>query len=167
MFPISTGRMMPVMPAASPRRESPRASWPARRSSTMLEMLLCSMFTLLPDYLYRRYVQGKRFGKEITFYSVWFELRWGITGCLILTVALITTVFYNHPSTSNVTLFFRTVPILPETNGRVAEIFVGISGPVAKGAPIFRLDSSKQEAAFESARRKIAEVEAQMLVARS
>lgn len=135
----------------------------------MFEMLLCSLVTLLPDYLYRRYVQGKRFGKEITFYSVWFELRWGITGCLILTVALITTVFYNHPSTSSVTLFFRTVPILPETSGRVAEIFVGGSGSgaVAKGAPIFRLDSSKQVTAVESARRKIVEVDAQMLVARA
>jgi multidrug resistance efflux pump len=133
----------------------------------MLEMLLCSLFTLLPDYLYRRYVQGKRIGKEITFYSVWFELRWGITGCLILTVLLITTVFYNHPSTTNVTLFFRTVPILPETNGRVAEVNLGISGPVTKGDQIFRLDSSKQEAAVESARRKITEVEAQMLVARA
>src|SRR6187200_2143116 len=149
MFPISTGRMMPVMPAASPRRESPRASWPARRSSTMLEMLLCSMFTLLPDYLYRRYVQGKRFGKEITLYSVWFELRWGITGCLILTVLLITTVFYNHPSTTNVTLFYRTVPIVPETIGRVAEVNVGFNESVKKGAPLFRLDSSKQEAAVE------------------
>jgi hypothetical protein len=39
------------------------------------ETLLCSLVTLLPDYLYRRYVQGKRLGKEITFYSVWFELR--------------------------------------------------------------------------------------------
>ncbi|HEX3339516.1 MAG TPA: HlyD family secretion protein [Pseudolabrys sp.] len=133
----------------------------------MLEMLLCSLVTLLPDYLYRRYVQGKRFGREITFYSFWFELRWGITGCLILTVLLITTVFYNHPSTTNVTLFFRTIPILPETNGRVAEVHLGVSGPVTKGAPIFRLDSSKQEAAVESARRKIAEVEAQMLVARA
>jgi multidrug resistance efflux pump len=133
----------------------------------MLEMLLCSLFTLLPDYLYRRYVQGKRFGKEITFYSMWFELRWGITGCLILTVLLITTVFYNHPSTTNVTLFFRTVPILPETIGRVAEVNLGISGPVTKGAQIFRLDSSKQDAAVESARRKIAEVDAQMLVARA
>src|SRR6187397_910774 len=167
MFPISTGRMMPVMPAASPRRESPRASWPARRSSTMLEMLLCSMFTLLPDYLYRRYVQGKRFGKEITLYSVWFELRWGITGCLILTVLLITTVFYNHPSTTNVTLFYRTVPIVPETIGRVAEVNVGYNEPVKKGAPIFRLDSSKQEAAVESARRKIAEIDAQMPVAQA
>ena len=73
----------------------------------MLELMLCSMFTILPDYLFRRYVQGRRFGKEITFYSVWFELRWGITGCVILTVALITTVFYNHPSTTSVTLFFR------------------------------------------------------------
>ena len=133
----------------------------------MLEMLLCSLFTLLPDYLYRRYVQGKRFGKEITLYSVWFELRWGITGCLILTVLLITTVFYNHPSTTNVTLFYRTVPIVPETIGRVAEVNVGFNESVKKGAPLFRLDSSKQEAAVESARRKVAEIDAQMLVARA
>jgi multidrug resistance efflux pump len=132
----------------------------------MLEMLLCSILTILPDWLFRRFVQGKRFGKEITFYTVWFELRWGITGCLILTVLLITTVFYNHPSTTNVTLFFRTVPILPETNGRVAEIYVGNSAAVDKGAPIFRLDNSKQEAAVETARRKIAEVDGQMAVAR-
>jgi multidrug resistance efflux pump len=133
----------------------------------MLELLLCSVFTILPDYLYRRYAQGRRLGKEITFYSVWFELRWGITACVILTVCLITTVFYNHPSTKNVTLFFRTVPIVPETNGRVAETFVGFSGPIAAGAPIFRLDSSKQEAAVESARRKIAELDAEMGVARA
>ena len=134
----------------------------------MLEMMLCSLVTLLPDYLFRRYVQGKRFGKEITFYSVWFELRWGITGCLLLTVALITTVFYNHPATTNVTLFFRTVPILPETNGRVAEVYVGISGPIAKGAiRFFASTNSKQKAAVELARRKIAEIDAQMQVARS
>src|SRR5262245_21774136 len=132
----------------------------------MVELFLCSLVTLLPDYLFRRYVQGRRFGKEITFYSVWFELRWGITGCLILTVLLITTVFYNHPATTNVTLFFRTVPILPETNGRDAEIFVGNSGPITQRAPIFRLDSSKQEAAEETARRKIAEVDAGMAVAK-
>ena len=132
----------------------------------MLELMFCSLLTILPDYLYRRYGQGKRIGKEITFYSVWFELRWGITGCVILTVALITTVFYNHPSTSSATLFFRTVPILPETNGRVAEIFIGNSGLISKGAPIFRLDNSKQEAAVETARRKIAEVDAQMALAR-
>src|SRR5205823_10131050 len=128
----------------------------------MLELLLCSTLTILPDYLLRRYVQGKRFGKEITFYSVWFELRWGITGCLILTVALITTVFYNHPATTNVTLFFRTVPIISETTGRVAEVFVGFSGRVTAGQPIFRLDNSKEQAAVETARRKIAETEAEM-----
>jgi multidrug resistance efflux pump len=132
----------------------------------MLELMFCSLLTILPDYLYRRLVQGKRLGKEINFYSVWYELRWGITGCVILTVCLITVIFYNHPSTSNVTLFFRTVPILPETNGRVAEIFVGNSGPINKGDPIFRLDSSKQEAAVETARRKIAEIDAQMALAR-
>ena len=48
----------------------------------MLEIILCSLVTILPDYLYRRYRQGKRFGHEITLYSVWFELRFGIIGCL-------------------------------------------------------------------------------------
>src|SRR3954464_4540678 len=133
----------------------------------MLELMLCSMFTILPDYLYRRYAQGRRFGKEITFYSVWFELRWGITGCVILTVGLITAVFYNHPATSNVTLFFRTVPILTEATGRVAEVYVGFSGPISKGAPIFKIDSSKQEAAVETARRKIEEVDAAFTVAKA
>jgi len=133
----------------------------------MLELMFCSLLTILPDYLYRRYVQGKRLGKEITFYSVWFELRWGITSCLILTVCLITVIFYNHPSTSNVTLFFRTVPIVPETNGRVAEIFVGVSGRVAKGEPIFRLENSKQQAAVEEAQHKIAEIDAQTAVSQA
>src|SRR5918993_1205617 len=134
----------------------------------MLELLLCSLLTILPDYLYRRYAQGKRLGKEITLYSVWFELRWGITACLMLTVGLITVIFYNHPSTSNATVFFRVVPILPETNGRVAEIYLkGTSGEFQQGAPIFRLDSSKQEAAVEPPRRKITEAEAAMVVART
>src|SRR5262245_64128012 len=133
----------------------------------MLELLLCSLLTIVPDYLYRRYAQGKRLGKEINFYSVWFELRWGITGCLILTVTLITVIFYSHPSTRNVTLFFRTVPIVPEINGRVAQVYVGASDLISKGAPIFRLDSSKQEAAAETARRRIAETEAEMLVAQA
>jgi multidrug resistance efflux pump len=134
----------------------------------MLELMFCSLLTILPDYLYRRFVQGRRFGKEITLYSVWYELRWGITGCVILTVLLITVVFYNHPSTTNVTLFFRTIPILPETNGRVAEIYVsGNRGTVEKGAPIFRLDSTKQEAALETTRRKIAEVDAALVVAQA
>lgn len=131
----------------------------------MLELLLCSLLTIVPDYLYRRYAQGRRLGKEITFYSVWFELRWGITACLILTVSLITVIFYNHPSTTNVTLFFRTIPIISESTGRVAEVFVGFSDKVEKGAPIFRLDSSTQEAAVETARRRIAEVEADLVVA--
>ena len=130
----------------------------------MLEILLCSLLTVLPDYLFRRYYQGKRIGKEITFYSVWFELRWGITACVVLAVCLITVVFYNHPSTTNVTLFFRTIPIISESTGRVAEVYVGFSDKIEKGAPIFRLDSSTQEAAVETARRRIAEVEADLVV---
>src|SRR5215208_2444271 len=133
----------------------------------MLELLLCSLLTILPDYLFRRYVQGKRLGREITFYSVWYELRWGITACLMLTVGLITVVFYYHPSTKTATLFFRTVPIVPETIGRVAEINVGMSDEVAQGQPLFRLDNSKQRAAVETARRKITEVDAGLVVART
>ncbi|MGO4736859.1 HlyD family secretion protein [Bosea sp. 2KB_26] len=133
----------------------------------MLELMFCSLLTILPDYLFRRYGQGKRIGKEITLYSVWFELRWGITACAMLTIGLITVIFYNHPSTTNATLFFRTVPIVPEINGRVAEVYVRGSGKVEKGAPIFRLDSSRQEAAAETARRKIVETEAALAVARS
>src|SRR5712672_2279154 len=131
----------------------------------MLELLLCATFTILPDYLYRRYRQGKRFGHEITLYSVWFELRYGIIGCLMLTVALITMIFYYHPSTSSATLYYRTIPIVPEVAGRVAEVHVDVSATVKQGDVIFRLDSAKQEAALLTARRKIAEVDAAMLAA--
>lgn len=133
----------------------------------MLELLLCSILTILPDYLFRRYVQGKHLGKEITFYSVWFELRWGIVSCLMLTIGLITMIFYFHPSSTTATLFFRTVPILPETVGRVTEVDLGVSQAVDKGAVLFRLDSSKQEAALETARRQIAEVDATMVSAQA
>jgi multidrug resistance efflux pump len=132
----------------------------------MFELMLCSLFTLVPDYLYRRYGQGKRIGKEITLFSMWYELRWGITGCVMLTVLLITMIFYYHPSTSSAALFFRTVPVVPETPGRVAEVNVGYSAAVKKGTVLFTLDSSKQKAAFETAKRKIAEVDAQLVAAK-
>lgn len=133
----------------------------------MLELLICALFTLVPDYLYRRYGQGKRLGKEITLYSAWFELRWGIVTCVMLTVGLITVIFYNHPSTTSATVFFRSVPIIPEINGRVAQVHVGVSGKVAQGAPIFTLDSTSQQAAVETARRKLAEVDAALVVAKA
>jgi multidrug resistance efflux pump len=132
----------------------------------MFELMLCSMFTLLPDYLYRRYVQGKRIGTEITLFSMWYELRWGITGCVMLTVLLITMIFYFHPSTTSAALFFRTVPIVPEGSGRVAEVKVDFSGPVKKGDVLFTLDSSKQRAAVETAKRKVIEVDAQLVNAK-
>lgn len=133
----------------------------------MLELLLCSLLTIFPDYLYRRYAQGKRLGREITLYSVWFELRWGITACLMLTVGLITLIFYFHPSTTTATLFFRTVPIISEATGRVAEVHADFSAPVKKGEMLFKLDSSQQRAALETARRKIAEVDAAMTAAQT
>jgi multidrug resistance efflux pump len=131
----------------------------------MLELVLCSLVTIVPDYLFRRYYQGKRIGSEITLYSVWFELRWGITACLMLTILLITMIFYHHPSTTSASPFFRTVPILPETSGRVSEIFVQWRDKVEKGAPILKLDSSKQEAELEVAKRRLAEIDATMVMA--
>ena len=52
-------------------------------------VVMAVVLVVAPDYLFRRYAQGKRIGKEITLYSVWFELRWGIIACLMLTVGLI------------------------------------------------------------------------------
>src|ERR671911_1653342 len=111
----------------------------------MLEFLLASSLTILPDFLFRRFVQGKRVGREITLFSVWYQLRWGITACVLLTLTLITVIFYFHPATNSAISYFRTVPILPETVGRVAEVFVGLREEVQAGTPLFRLDSSKQQ----------------------
>lgn len=133
----------------------------------MLELLLCSLFTILPDYLYRHYKQGKRIGHEITLYSVWYELRWGLTGCIMLTVLLITVIFYNHPSSSSAVSFFRTVPILPDTPGRVSEIFVNLTDEVKEGQKLFKLDSVRQEAALETAKRRVLEVDAQSEMAKA
>jgi multidrug resistance efflux pump len=134
----------------------------------MFELMFCSLLTILPDYLYRRYAQGKRFGKEITFFSIWYELRWGITGCLMLTVSLITMIFYFHPSAESATLYYRTVPIVPlGVAGRVAEVNVGFSAAVKQGDVLFRLDSAKQDAALETAKRKSAEVDASLISARA
>ncbi|MER2510349.1 MAG: biotin/lipoyl-binding protein [Amaricoccus sp.] len=133
----------------------------------MLELMLCSAVTILPDFLYRHFAQGKRIGREITLFSVWYELRWGITLCVLLTISLITTIFYFHPSTSSAVSVFRTVTILPESNGRVAETFVGINQRVTAGQPLFRLDDSAQKAAIETATRQITEIDAATRVAQS
>ncbi len=82
-------------------------------------------------------------------------------------MSLITTIFYFHPSTKSASSVFRTVTVMPETSGRVAETFVDINQRVKEGQPLFRLDGTEQEAAVETARRKIAEVEAAMVVAKS
>lgn len=131
----------------------------------MLEFMLCSLVTILPDYLYRRFGQGKRWGKEINVFSMWYELRWGIVTCLILTVSVITMIFYYHPATSNVTLVFRTVTILPEKSGRVEEVFVRTNQAVNAGDPIFRFDDDEQQASLEAARQAVAEARAGITVA--
>lgn len=131
----------------------------------MLELLLCSVFTVLPDYLYRRYVQGKRIGREINLFSVWYELRYGLVSCLMLALTLITIIFYFHPTAANAVTFYRTTTILPETNGRVAEIFVKNGDSVTAGQPLFRLDNEREAAALDAAKARAAEVDAALTVA--
>lgn len=133
----------------------------------MIEVMLCSVVTILPDFLFRRFAQGKRIGREITLYSIWYELRYGITACLALTVVLLTLILYFHPSTASAISFYRTVPILPETSGRVEEVFVKLRDKVKAGDPIFRIDGSQQRAALETARRRVLEIEAEFEVAKT
>ena len=124
----------------------------------MLELILCSLVTVLPDYLFRRYRQGKRWGDQITFFTMWYELRWGITACLILTVSFITVVFYYHPSTTNAGPYFRTIPLLPEGGGRVEEIFVRNGEAVTAGDPLFSLLDSAQVADVNVAESQLAQI---------
>jgi len=133
----------------------------------MIELFFSILITVVPDYLYRRHKQGKRLGHEITLYNVWYELRWGITSGVVLAISLISVIFYFHPTASNVTSLFRTVTILSDTPGRVAEVYVQNNMDVRAGDPIFRLDTRRQEAAAETARRQITEVEAALVLAES
>jgi len=126
----------------------------------MLETILCALVTLLPDYLFRRYVQGKRIGHELTLFSVWYELRWGLTSCAMLTLMVITTLFYFHPATNAVTSYFRTVTILPQVGGRGEEVYVENNQPIEAGQPILRLESLSQQAGVEAAHAGIAQIEA-------
>jgi multidrug resistance efflux pump len=135
----------------------------------MFELLFCSMLTILPDFLIRRFVQGKRIGHEITLYSVWYELRYGIVLCLMLTVALITLIFYYHPTATSAVSSFRTVPILPEGSGRVVETYVPreLEVEVKAGDPIFRLDSTRQEADVVTAEQQVVEIRGELALAQS
>lgn len=133
----------------------------------MFEFMICSSVTILPDYLFRRYGQGKKIGKEITLYSMWYELRYGITACAMLTISLITVIFYYHPATTNITSFFRTVTILPEAGGRVEEIYVENQQIVKEGDRLFRIDDSVPLATLEAAEARIQEINAMFLVTES
>ncbi len=133
----------------------------------MLELLFCALFTILPDYLVKRYAFNKRWGKEINLFSMWYELRWGISACVVLTIALITLIFYYHPTTSNVTPLFRTVTILPEATGRVESVFVKNFQLVNEGDPLFSLEDFSPKAAVETARRSLEELAAEMILTKA
>ncbi|WP_299083160.1 biotin/lipoyl-binding protein [uncultured Ruegeria sp.] len=131
----------------------------------MLETMMCALITVLPDYLFRRYVQGKRIGHEITLFTMWYELRWGLTTCAILALTVITTLFYFHPASKTAASYFRTVTILPQLGGRVSEVYVRNNELVTAGQPIFRIEDFTQTAQVEAAHAQIAQVQASLKVA--
>lgn len=133
----------------------------------MFELMFCAFFTVLPDYLIKRYYYKKRWGVDLNFFTVWYELRWGISACAILTISLITLIFYYHPSTTNVIPVFRTVTILPESGGRVETVFVINNQSVKAGEALFSLDDSSQRAAVETARSRLEEVKAEFFIVRA
>ncbi|SLN30733.1 Inner membrane protein YibH [Roseovarius albus] len=133
----------------------------------MLETMMCALITVLPDFLFRRFVQGKRIGYELTLFTMWYELRWGLTACAILALTVITTLFYFHPATGSVASYFRTVTILPQVGGRVSEIYVKNNELVTLGQPIFRLEDFTQQAQVEAANAQIAQVQASLKVAKT
>ncbi len=133
----------------------------------MVELCVCALFTVVPDYLIKRYFYNKRWGHELNFFTVWHELRWGITFCVLLTITLITIVFYYHPSSKNVTSMFRTVTILPEYTGRVDTVFIENHQLVSAGDPLFSMDSSRQKAAVSVAESSLEEVKSAFGVARA
>ena len=124
----------------------------------MLELILCSLVTVLPDYLYRRHRHGKRWGHEITFFTMWYELRVGITACFVLTISFITVVFYFHPSTTNAGPYFRTIPLLPQGGGLVEEVFVKNGAAVEAGEPLFSLLDSSQAATVSIAESQLDQI---------
>jgi multidrug resistance efflux pump len=131
----------------------------------MLEILLCSLITILPDYLFRKYRQGKVWGKEITFFTVWYELRWGISACAVLSISLVTLIFYYHPSTTNAAPLFRTVSIMPEKSGRVESVFVKNHQEIKAGTAIFSMYDEFQIVAIEQAEAQVKQVEAEFSTA--
>lgn len=133
----------------------------------MLETMMCALVTVLPDYLFRRFVQGKRIGHEITLFTMWYELRWGLTTCAILALTVITTLFYFHPSSSTAASYFRTVTILPQLGGRVSEVYVRNNEHVVAGQPIFRIEDFTQTAQVQAANAQIAQVQASLKVAQT
>ncbi|MEM7089929.1 MAG: biotin/lipoyl-binding protein [Pseudomonadota bacterium] len=133
----------------------------------MLETLMCAIITVVPDFLFRRFVQGKRIGHEITLFTMWYELRWGLTTCAILTLTVITTLFYFHPASKTAASYFRTVTILPQLGGRVSEVYVRNNELVTAGQPIFRIEDFTQTAQVEAAHAQIAQVQASLKVAQT
>jgi multidrug resistance efflux pump len=76
-------------------------------------------------------------------------------------------VLYNHPSSANATSLFRTISLFPEVGGRVSEVYVDYNQKVKKGDPLFKMDTTRQEAALERARLQVVEVDASMATAKA
>jgi len=85
------------------------------------------LLTVFPDYLFRRYAQGKRIGREINLYTMCNELRWALPRAGADRF-VDNPVFYYHPSTKNVSRSSARHHFRNHRPG--CRVFVGVNGKV-------------------------------------
>ena len=133
----------------------------------MIELLLCSMVTILPDFLIRRFMQGKKLG----------------TGDHAILCLVRAPVWHNrvpaaHDLPVHADPLFSPLDLerdfilshRPRSSGgwrARGRSVVKLRDTVKAGQPIFKLDSSEQEAALETARKRLAEVDAAIELAKT
>ncbi|TYC53000.1 biotin/lipoyl-binding protein [Rhodobacterales bacterium] len=123
----------------------------------MIELLI-TCFPLLLRIAYLRWR-----GRPVTLYNVHRALFvW-----IVLFVALIFTVEYYHPDTSNALIPFRVVPVVTERGGTVTEVAVEAGQSVKAGELLFTVDDSSEKAAVASAQASVGEVSSRLDVVKA
>ena len=118
----------------------------------MIELLI-TCFPLLLRIAYLRWR-----GRAVTLYNVHRALFvW-----IVLFVALIFTVEYYHPDTTNALIPFRVVPVVTERGGTVTEVSVKAGENVKVGDLLFTVDDSSEKAAVATAQATVGEVNSQI-----
>lgn len=88
-----------------------------------------------------------------------FTLLTAVLGGVAMIAALLITMNYNHPFSSQGRFYFVTTPIVPTVEGRVVEIPVQPNQPVKAGDVLFRIDAERYENAVTAKQAALAEAQ--------